>query len=1292
MITIKGCPATSESALNVLKSTLTSLGVSVGDLSSRYFHFLDIGENLSEEELEKANGLLTYGPSYDAILEENSGQLFLVLPRFGTISPWSSKATDIFKNCGLTKVKRVERGIAYYIGGTIEDHQVKAIKEALSDRMIETVVFSFEEAANLFETHEAKEFKSVDILGSGKDALEKANKEMGLALADDEMDYLVENFTKLGRNPHDIELMMFAQANSEHCRHKIFNADWEIDGKKKDKSLFQMIRNTYNVSPGKILSAYKDNASVIEGHKSERFYTDPSNHTYSFNDEQIDILMKVETHNHPTAIAPYPGASTGSGGEIRDEGATGRGSKPKAGLAGFHVSNLNIPDYKMPWERDLDKPSRIASALEIMTEGPLGSANFNNEFGRPALTGYFRTYEQEVDDGTDAKVRGYHKPIMIAGGFGNIKRDHIEKNELPVGAKVVVLGGPAMLIGLGGGSASSMGTGESDEDLDYASVQRDNAEMERRCQEVIDRCWAMGDQNPIISIHDIGAGGLSNAVPEIINDGERGGVFELRKVPNDEPGMSPLEIWCNESQERYVLVIGSKDLDTFERIANRERAIYTVLGETTKERDLVLTDEKFNNKPIDLPLDVLLGKPPKMQRKHESIKLKTKPLDFSGVTVKDACERVLQMPCVADKTFLITIGDRSITGMVHRDQMVGPWQVPVADAAITTAGLRTFKGEAMAMGERTPLALISYSASTRMAVGEAIMNLSSADINELSDVKLSANWQVAANHKGDESGIYEAVEAIGEDLCPKLGIAIPVGKDSMSMKTTWEENGEHKSVVSPLSLVVTGFAPVEDVRKSLTPEIKNIPDTQLIWVDVSAGKSRLGGSVLAQAYNQVGDCAPDVNAEALKSFFTSFSKLKKEGKVLAYHDISDGGLFAAITEMAFAGMCGIEADITDCSHNVFEALFNEELGAVIQVKNSEASSVISALTKDGVKAVKIANIADEKKVSFIKDGVLVYEESLSNLRAMWSKLTYKMQSMRDNAELAKQEFEAKLDMENPGLFSELTFDPSEDVTAHLKNEERPKIAILREQGVNGQLEMAAAFTESCFEAIDVHMSDLLEGRVFLKDFSGLVACGGFSYGDVLGAGEGWAKTILYNDSLRTMFKEFFERKDTFALGICNGCQMLSTLWELIPGAENWPKFVKNNSERFEARTVQVEIGKTKSILLKGMEGSKLPIAVAHGEGRADFVRSTPGSVDSQVVLSYIDCYGNKTQNYPSNPNGSPYAIAGLCSGDGRVTIMMPHPERVYRSITNSWTDSSWGEDGPWLRMFKNARLWLESIK
>ena len=1291
MITLKGAPVLTESAKSILKSQLISKGIDAGNITTSYIHFLDVRNDLNEDELSKAQKLLTYGPNGSEDPGEFKTAIY-VIPRFGTISPWSSKATDIFKNCGLNNVVRVERAKAFYFDKSFDSDSISDITAIISDRMVETIIFKEEDASKLFEQHEAKRFTSVDIISGGRDSLEKANKEMGLALANDEMDYLVENFTKLGRNPNDIELMMFAQANSEHCRHKIFNADWSIDGVRKDKSLFKMIKNTYNESPDKILSAYKDNASVIEGHTAERFYTNVDTAEYRFSEEQIDILMKVETHNHPTAIAPYPGASTGSGGEIRDEGATGRGSKPKAGLAGFHVSNLNIPGYKMPWERSPEKPDRIASALEIMTQGPLGSANFNNEFGRPALTGYFRTYEQEVDDGTGAQVRGYHKPIMIAGGFGNIKRDHVEKNPLPVGAKVIVLGGPAMLIGLGGGSASSMGTGESDEDLDFASVQRDNAEMERRCQEVIDRCWAMGDKNPIVSIHDIGAGGLSNAVPEIINDGERGGVFELRKVPNDEPGMSPLEIWCNESQERYVIVVDSKDIETFETIAKRERAIYTILGETTEERRLVLNDEKFQNTPIDLPLDVLLGKPPKMNRDMKTVELKNKPIDFTQMSMSDACERVLQMPCVADKTFLITIGDRSITGMVHRDQMVGPWQIPVANAAVTTSGLKTTRGEAMAMGERTPLALIDYSASTRMAVGEAVMNLASADINELSDIKLSANWQVAANHAGDEAGLYEAVEAIGEKLCPELGLAIPVGKDSMSMKTTWEEEGEQKSVVAPLSLVVTGFAPVDDVRRTLTPELKKVPDSVLLKVCLSGGKQRLGGSVLAQAYNQIGDEAPNVNGGALKNFFKAFGGLKKEGKILAYHDISDGGLYVTLVEMAFAGMTGLKVDLSQFTGNDFEAMFNEELGAVIQVRAGEVEYIKKALAADGIDVNVLATLQDSKEIEFSRDGKQVYKNDLASLRELWSGLTYRMQAMRDNPELAKEEFDGKLDLNNPGLSANLSFDPSENILKDIDLSVRPKIAILREQGVNGQLEMAAAFVEAGFEAIDMHMSDLLEGRANLAEYSGLVACGGFSYGDVLGAGEGWAKTILFNENLRAMFKTFFHRKDTFALGVCNGCQMLSTLWELIPGGEKWPKFVQNASERFEARTVRVEIGNSPSILLRGMEGSQLPIAIAHGEGRADFVHSNLNDVQGVVSLQYVDNYGDVTSKYPSNPNGSPEGIAGLCSEDGRVTIMMPHPERVYRTITNSWYPDNWGEDGPWFRMFRNARLWLESVK
>lgn len=1303
---------------------LLEYGVSAGS-SDRESNSANTDKSAGEKNYLKDNneikgrvqGALTEDLSTQAFQMLSAGVLsnqpkthhtFIVLPRFGTISPWSSKATNIFHNCGLKAVQRVERAKLYVINGELNDSQQRELRELICDRMTETVLTDFEGLSKVFTHLTPKEFKDIPLFENGRIELEKANAAMGLALAEDEIDYLEESFRGIGRNPRDVELMMFAQANSEHCRHKVFNADWEIDGTVQPKSLFSMIRNTYNKSPEKILSAYKDNASVIEGHWVERFYPSSESNIYGFQGEQVDILMKVETHNHPTAIAPYPGASTGSGGEIRDEGATGRGSKPKAGLTGFSVSNLNVPGYEMPWEGPSQRPQRIASPLQIMTQGPLGAANFNNEFGRPALTGYFRTYEHSVHEGGTSYVRGYHKPIMLAGGLGNIKRDHVEKGRIRAGSKVIVLGGPAMLIGLGGGSASSCGTGDGDEDLDFASVQRDNAELQRRCQEVIDRCWELGDKNPIVSIHDVGAGGLSNAVPEIINDGDMGGSFELRRILTGESGMSPLEIWCNESQERYVLVVDEKDLDRFDKIASRERALYTVLGDVQTKKQLIVHDELFGNNPVDMPLDVLLGKPPKISKKVATVAPVLERLDLSTVEISEAVQRVLQMPCVADKSFLITIGDRSITGMVARDQMVGPWQVPVADAAVTTSGLCSYEGEAMAMGEKAPLALIDHAASVRMAVAETIMNLLSTDIRELGDVKLSANWQVAANHSGDQAGLYNAVKAIGEEFCPQLNIAIPVGKDSMSMKTVWKEGGDEKSVVAPLSLVVSGFAPVGDVRKTVTPDIKHRSHTRLLWARLGK-KERypLGGSVLAQAYKQLGDEPPDVDAIELKSFFESLTALKAENKIFAYHDVSDGGLFSCLCEMAFAGNVGVRVDLGLSSltkQSLLGALFSEEIGCVVQVADKDAEAVLEKLSSSGAVCLELGcpdigedsvakGFSNKKNVVVSAGGKTVFEDSLQNLRSLWSRLSYEMQALRDNPELARDDFDLKLDLSRRGLFSELTFEVNQNFkTVNFSGSKKPRIAILREQGVNGQLEMAAAFTEARFEAVDVHMSDLIEGRVDLRDFDVMAACGGFSYGDVLGAGEGWAKSILFNEKLRDMFRDFFENPKTLSLGVCNGCQMLSQLKDLIPGASHFPRFVDNLSERFEARTVMVEIAESPSIWLNGMAGSRLPVAVAHGEGRAEVTLEHAAAFGPKNVMYFVDGEGKPAEQYPLNPNGSPMGLAGACSTDGRTMIMMPHPERVYRSVTNSWISESWGEFGPWMKIFQNAREWIETQK
>ncbi len=1311
---LRGAPALSDFRVEKLLAQCEQLQLPVNDIYAEFAHFAQLNEELSASEENVLQQLLTYGPTIEE--HQPAGLFLLVTPRPGTISPWSSKSTDIAHNCGLAKVVRLERGIAYYVSlksdATLTTEQEVQLNALLHDRMMESVFNDFAQASLLFASSEPGELTAIDIESGGKAALVNANIELGLALAEDEVNYLFENFTKLGRNPHDIELYMFAQANSEHCRHKIFNADWTIDGVKQEKSLFKMIRNTHEVNPDYVLSAYKDNAAVMVGNKGGRFFPNPQTNVYGYNHEDIQILMKVETHNHPTAISPYPGAATGSGGEIRDEGATGIGSKPKAGLVGFSVSNLRIPEFVQPWETDFGKPSRIVTAFDIMMEGPLGGAAFNNEFGRPAILGYFRTYEEEVNSFNGKEVRGYHKPIMLAGGLGNIRDEHVQKREIIVGANLIALGGPAMNIGLGGGAASSMASGQSAESLDFASVQRENPEMERRCQEVIDKCWQLGEENPIAFIHDVGAGGLSNAFPELVADGGRGGVFELRNVPNDERSMAPHEIWCNESQERYVIAVSDHNLAAFEQICARERAPYAVVGRATEELHLTVTDEHFANDeklntPIDLPLDVLLGKTPKIYKDVKTATAEGDSLDLSTVTLTDAADRILSLPTVAEKTFLITIGDRSVTGMVNRDQMVGPWQVPVADCGVTASALDSYHGEAMSLGERTPVALLNFGASARLAVAESLTNIAGTDIGDLNRIKLSANWMSPAGHPGEDAGLYEAVKAIGEELCPALGLTIPVGKDSMSMKTKWDENGTEKSVTSPMSLIITAFGVVEDIRKTVTPELRTDKgDTRLVAIDLSKGKKRLGGSCLAQVYKQLGNETPDVDSpEVLKGFFNAMQTLVRDEKVIAYHDISDGGLFTTVTEMAFAGHTGVDIDITKLSTSASDdlaTLFNEELGGVIQIRESDVDAIHAVLAEHGILdcCTDIGRLNNEDTIRFTRDDEVVLENSRTYYRTVWAQTTYRMQSLRDNPECAQQEHDVKFDTEDPGLNAELTFDINEDIVADLIVKDaqnssngiaNPRVAILREQGVNSHVEMAAAFDRAGFVAIDVHMSDILSGRTDLADFNGLVACGGFSYGDVLGAGEGWAKSILFNANAREMFKTFFERETTFTLGVCNGCQMLSNLKDIIPGSEHWPHFVQNKSERFEARFSLVEIQESPSVLFKGMEGSRMPIAVSHGEGHAEF--SSDEAIDAAnnsgtVSMRYINNYGDVTETYPANPNGSVDGITALTTTDGRVTIMMPHPERVFRTVANSWHPDSWGEDSPWVRMFRNARAFI----
>ena len=1294
MMILSGAPSLSAFRREKLLTKLRESDASIQSVCAEYVHFAEINKPLTSAETTTLQALLTYGPSEQEV--DTGGQLILVAPRPGTISPWSSKATDIAHNCGLKTVVRLERGTAYYIEASapLSQQQLLFVGELLSDRMVESVFEELSQASALFSHDLPTPLSLVDVVSGGQTALKTANVSLGLALADDEIDYLVANFIDLQRNPSDAELMMFAQANSEHCRHKIFNASWTVDGVDQQHSLFDMIRNTNSVNGDNVLSAYSDNAAVVVGTSGGRFYPDPVTRNYGYSQEPVHLLMKVETHNHPTAIAPYAGAGTGSGGEIRDEGAVGRGSKPKVGLVGFTVSNLQIPGFVQPWEQDYGKPDRIVSALDIMVEGPVGGAAFNNEFGRPNICGYFRTFEVDFA----GERRGYHKPIMIAGGYGNIREDHVDKPVFEPGAQLIVLGGPAMLIGLGGGAASSMTTGTSSADLDFASVQRQNPEIERRCQEVIDSCWQLGDVNPIAFIHDVGAGGLSNALPELVKDGGTGGRFDLRSVPNAEPGMSPVEIWCNEAQERYVLAVMPDDLERFTAICERERCPYAVVGEATEQKNITVVDEHFGNNPVDLPMSVLFGKTPKMHRHATRQEMQYDEFSTQGIDLTEAVFRVLRHPTVASKGFLITIGDRSVGGMVARDQMVGPWQVPVADCAVTTVTYDSNAGEAMAMGERTPLALVNGPASGRMAIGEALTNISAARIGSIKDVKLSANWMCAAGSPGEDEKLYRTVEAVGMDLCPKLGITIPVGKDSMSMRTAWQSDGQDKSVTSPLSLIITAFSPVLDVRKTLTPQLRtDCGDTALLLIDVNKGAERLGGSVLAQVYSEFGCSIPDVDdSNALLGFFNAMQSSIEDDDILAYHDRSDGGLLATLAEMSFAGHVGITVDINRGIHGskstAFSALFNEELGAVIQVRADRVSAMVKRFSHAGVNIVELGGLNSADTVDINYHGESIFHDSRANLQSAWSETSFQVASLRDNADCVRQEFE-RLQVADQGLSANLTFDPSDDISApYIATGVKPKVAIVREQGVNSHLEMGAAFDRAGFTAVDVHMSDLLAGRAVLSDYAGMVACGGFSYGDVLGAGEGWAKTVLFNNQLRDQFEGFFQREDTFSLGVCNGCQMLSNLKSLIPGADLWPRFVRNLSEQFEARFSLVRIEQSNSIMLSGMQGSVMPIAVSHGEGRVEF--SSPNELaklnrSNQVTLRFLENNLQVASLYPANPNGSPEGISGVTSADGRVTLMMPHPERVFRTVLNSWHPQDWGEDSGWMRIFRNARQFVD---
>ncbi len=1292
MFSLLGAPALSQFRLEKLLFALQAWDPRVRSIASRFIHFVDADQALDERQIELLGKLLTYGPRTPA--GTDGGRRLIVTPRVGTVSPWSSKATDIAHVCGLGSVRRLERGTLYYIDAVAElgVAELQRMAAVLHDRMTESIWIDAD-PKGLFHAAAARPLRVVRLGDDGTAQLARVNEEWGLALSSEEIDYLVAAFGKLRRDPTDVELMMFAQANSEHCRHKIFNAEFIVDGASMPRSLFAMIRATHARNSAGVLSAYRDNAAVIEGASAVRFFPDPATLRYAGIREPVDILMKVETHNHPTAISPFPGAATGAGGEIRDEGATGIGAKPKAGLTGFTVSNLRIPGMVQDWEKGPGKPDRIASALDIMIAGPLGAAAFNNEFGRPNTCGYFRVFEQQAPEGGRGVVRGYHKPIMIAGGLGNVRRPDVEKKNVLIGAPLVVLGGPSMLIGLGGGAASSLGSGQSSSDLDFASVQRGNAEMQRRAQEVIDRCWAMGDANPILLIHDVGAGGLSNALPEAIAHSQRGGRIDLRKIPSAESELSPMEIWCNEAQERYVLALAPGSEAGFAVLCERERCPFAIVGEITGDGRLRVVDPLLSATPVDMPIEVLLGLAPRMRREVQSIPKAVTPLSTAGAALSDSLERLLRLPTIAGKSFLITIGDRTVGGLISRDQMVGPWQVPVSDLAVSLSSYEGYCGEAMAMGERTPVAVLNAPASGRLAVGEAITNILAADIDELTDIRLSANWMAACGEPGEDADLYATVRAVSA-LCTSLRLTIPVGKDSLSMKTAWQDAGGEHVVVAPISLIISAFAPVTDARLTLTPQLELSIPSRLLLIDLGGGKNRMGGSCWAQVHGKSGGDAPDLDdPELLRAFFLALREMKGRNLVLSYHDRSDGGLLVTVLEMAFASHCGLEIDLGSALDPI-AACFAEELGAVVQVAGSRAGEAREILLRHGLAAhaQDIGTPAAGCAVTVRAQGRTLYSASRVDLHRRWSEVSFRMQELRDNPLCAREEFAQLLDEEDPGLHADLSYDPGEDIAApYIRSGARPAIAVLREQGVNSQTEMAAVFTRAGFDAYDVHMTDILAGRVHLARFHGLVACGGFSYGDVLGAGEGWAKSILFNARARDEFTAFFVRQATFTLGICNGCQMLSALKELVPGAAGWPRFVRNRSEQYEARLSLVRVPKSNSVLFSGMQGSVLPIAVAHGEGLAEFaVESAAKQLFAQgsVTLQYVDSRGQPTEVYPSNPNGSPLGLAGLCSADGRVTSLMPHPERVFRTVQHSWAPKQWPEDGGWMRLFRNARVFV----
>lgn len=1298
---LNGARALSDFRAARVLAALQRVSSNIEAVSGRFVHFVHASRELTKAEEERLASLLTYG---DAAEDVRADLAFMVVPRLGTISPWASKATDIVKNCGIEGVLRVERGTVYSLAlkAPLTEEEAAQAAGVLHDRMTESVVARDFPAENLFVELEGRPMATVALVEEGRPALERANVEMGLALSPDEIDYLTDAFTKIGRNPTDVELMMFAQANSEHCRHKIFNARWTVDGEEREETLFGMIRRTHKMAPQGTITAYADNAAIFEGAEVTRLYPRPGSgnefgRVFERKDEMTHTVFKVETHNHPTAISPFPGASTGSGGEIRDEGATGRGARPKAGLCGFTTSNLNLPELPQGFENDSDTvtgektdakygaPSRIATPLSIMTEGPLGGAAFNNEFGRPNILGYFRTFEANIG-GTRY---GYHKPIMLAGGIGNIRDDQTKKDVPPAGSLLIVLGGPGMRIGLGGGAASSMTTGSNSEALDFDSVQRGNPEMERRAQEVIDRCWSMGDENPIIAIHDVGAGGLSNAMPELADLSGKGATFDLSKVPVEESGMSPLEIWCNESQERYVIALDAAKIDIFRDFCERERCPFAVLGTITEEADLKLTRPE-ETPAVDMPMEVLLGKAPRMHRDVAHVETKLSAFKSEGLDLAKAVTDVLRHPTVGSKSFLITIGDRSVGGLVSRDQMVGPWQVPVADCGVTTLGFETNRGEAMSMGERTPIAVIDAAAASRMAVGEALTNIAAADV-KLPEVKLSLNWMAACGAKGEDAKLFDAVKG-ASDFCVALGISVPVGKDSLSMRTAWEDNGEKKSVTSPVSLIASAAAPVGDVTLTLTPELRKIPSV-LVLADLGCGRARMGGSILAQVAQRFGDTAPDCEDPAmLARFMGALRTLVNEGAVVAYHDRADGGLAATASEMMFASRLGVKLDLTSLTKDadVFAALFNEELGGLMQVPAEKAARVAEVMREAGLASVChfVGEVVDDDALTISANGAELARLDRADLQKAWTEVSWQIARGRDNPACADSEFARIERKEDTGLFAKTTFDVNEDVAAPMiLTGVRPKIAILREQGVNSQTEMAAAFTRAGFDAYDVHMTDLLTGRADLAEFTGLACCGGFSYGDVLGAGGGWAKTILHNDRMVEMFRTFFNRGDTFGLGICNGCQMMSHLRDLIPGASHWPEFVRNTSEQFEARLVNVEVLESPSIFFAGMAGSVMPVVNSHGEGRVQFLRPEDAAL-VKAAARFVDPCGNPTEVYPYNPNGSKGGLTSVTTEDGRFTIMMPHPERSHRAQQLSWHPAEWTDASGWMRMFRNARKWV----